>query len=163
MLLLGTNWPGLASHLSRVSAFQTIPDAFSASEYSKESTEPAVRPYTPPKRGPSLSRSIAWQPPHRLSNSAFPLPAGCARPRATISKTDPVSVAAASRYRLGIIATYPQASGLRRPGYVGWLCVSRRLFPKRSSAFRPEPSSGRGSSRLLGRVVETPSTWLCER
>src|ERR1700694_1442711 len=77
MSLLGTSFSVSVSHLFRVSSVHLTLDFLSASEYWNESTVPEVRPYTPPRRGPSLSRSSAWHPPQRSSNRA--LPPACAR------------------------------------------------------------------------------------
>src|ERR1700730_17677654 len=79
MSLLGTSFSVSVSHLSRVSSVHLILDFLSASEYWNESTDPAVRPYTPPRRGPSLSRSSAWHPPQRFSNSVLASAWPCAR------------------------------------------------------------------------------------
>src|SRR5712671_3725123 len=79
MSLPGTTFSVSVSQRSSVSSFQTILAFLRASEYWKVSTEPEVRPYTPPRRGPSLSRSKAWHPPQRFSNSALPFAWACAR------------------------------------------------------------------------------------
>src|SRR5471030_1868243 len=79
MSLLGTSFSVSVSHLSSVSSVHLTLDFLSASEYWNESTDPAVRPYTPLRRGPSLSRSSAWHPPQRFSNSDLPSAWACAR------------------------------------------------------------------------------------
>src|ERR1700730_11408354 len=87
MSLLGTNFSVSVSHLSRLSSVHLTLDFLSASEYRNEWTDPAERPYTPPRRGPPLSRSSAWHPPHRFSNST--LASGGAWARAGTERLDP--------------------------------------------------------------------------
>src|SRR4029077_2530158 len=79
MSLPGTSSSVSVSQRSSVSSFQTILAFLRASEYWKPSSDAAVRPYTPPRRGPSLSRSTAWHPPQRFSNSALPFAWACTR------------------------------------------------------------------------------------
>src|SRR5579872_4650582 len=85
MSLSGASFSVSVSHLSSVSPVHLSFDFLSASEYGNESTVPAARPYTPPRRGPSLSRSNAWHPPQRFSNSALPSGRTCAPNDAVIS------------------------------------------------------------------------------
>src|SRR5450432_1788601 len=88
--LLGTSFSVSVSHLFKVSSVHLTLDFLSASEYWNESTDPAVRPYTPPRRGPSLSRSSAWHPPQRFSNS--PLASAWASARAGAERLDPATI-----------------------------------------------------------------------
>src|SRR5579872_5216964 len=82
MSLSGASFSVSVSHLSSVSPVHLSFDFLSASEYGNESTVPAARPYTPRRRGPSLSRSNAWHPPQRFSNSALPSGLACAHAEA---------------------------------------------------------------------------------
>src|ERR1700686_3083973 len=111
MSLLGTSFSVSVSHLSSVSPVHLILDFLSASEYWNESTDPAVRPYTPPRRGPSLSRSSAWHPPQRFSNSALASARACAR-----AGTETLAPAA--------INTNPARMA---PTMCGWCCPDKRL------------------------------------
>src|SRR5260370_28366416 len=92
MSLPGTSFSVSVSQRSNVSSFQTILAFLRASEYWKPSSDAEVSPYTPPRRGPSLSRSNAWHPPQRFSNSALPF--AWASTRAGLKRLDPmVSIA----------------------------------------------------------------------
>src|SRR5437667_11036539 len=90
MSLSGTSFSVSLSQRSSVSSFQTILAFFRASEYWNPSIDAEVRPYTPPRRGPSLSRSRAWHPPQRFSNSALAPAWACAR--TGTEKVDPASI-----------------------------------------------------------------------
>src|SRR5579862_1081779 len=79
--LLGTSLSGSVSHLSNVSPVQVILDFCNAGEYWNDATEPAARPYTPARAGPSLSRSRPWQPPQRFSKDCRPVVCELAVPR----------------------------------------------------------------------------------
>src|SRR5712671_5620123 len=90
MSLPGTTFSVSVSQRSSVSSFQTILAFLRASEYWKPSSDAEVRPYTPPRRGPSLSRSNAWHPPQRFSNSALPFTWACTR--AGLKRLDPMVI-----------------------------------------------------------------------
>src|SRR5436309_1264713 len=90
MPLPGTRLSGSVSHSFSVSSFHSILACFSASEYSNEGTEAAARPYTPRRRGPSLSLSSEWHPAQRVSNSCFPLGLVWAD-KITIATTAPIA------------------------------------------------------------------------
>src|ERR1700758_4976743 len=72
MSLSGITESVLTSHLSSEASFHTTCADLSESEYLKLVIAPAFRPKTFPSRGPSLSLSSAWHPPHRFSNNSFP-------------------------------------------------------------------------------------------
>src|ERR1700732_2251881 len=111
MSLLGTSFSVSMSHLFKVSSVHLTLEFLSASEYWNESTDPAVRPYTPPRRGPFLSRSSAWHPPQRVSNSALASAWACAR--AGTERLSP--------------ATIDAKPARIAPTMCGWCCLSKRL------------------------------------